>query len=94
MWNQALGLTKAVGVDAGLFPGGRIAWGEGRINILPKEVIIDGVKRDKFTIHGGWEPGSIGCIDLGDNESDFFKFVEKYRNKQDSIPLSVKYKNH
>ena len=88
-------VNRAYGVvGRGLFPGGKNSWGEGRIDILPKEVVVDGVKRNGFTIHGGKNPGSAGCIDLVDNDSDFFKFVEKYRGKQDSIPLSVKYKRY
>lgn len=49
--------------------------------------------RKGFTIHGGGEPGSAGCIDLLDNDDDFFNFIEQYRDTLNEIPLKVDYSN-
>ena len=73
------------------FPGGSVAWGRGRVPIYPQEVVVDNVKRGGFTIHGGTEPGSAGCIDLTNQEEKFFKEIEKYKKITDSIPLRVNY---
>lgn len=77
----------------GSMPGGRPAWGEGHVQINPTEVEVDGVKRGGFTIHGGNTPGSSGCIDLTENDGNFFDFLEKHRGNQDSVPIFVEYPN-
>lgn len=71
--------------------GGIPAWGAGHVSINPNKIDVDGIKRDNFTIHGGWDAESGGCIDLTDQDERFFKFLEKHRNTQDSIPIFVKY---
>lgn len=43
--------------------GGDIAWGPYHWDITPKKG-TNTFGRKNFTIHGGWIPGSIGCIDL------------------------------
>lgn len=77
--------------NLGKFPGGEDSWGRGKIEINPREVNVDGIKRDNFTIHGGKTPGSKGCIDLTKYDNQFFDFLEKHRKDQDSIPIFVKY---
>lgn len=44
-------------------PGGEVAWGPYHWDITPKNG-TETWGRDGFTIHGGWGPGSAGCIDL------------------------------
>jgi hypothetical protein len=78
-------------VGRGLFPGGRCSWGIGRVWIYPREVWIANVMRDNFSIHGGAEQGSRGCIDLTDLDRNFFEDLEKYRGNLTTIPLVVKY---
>lgn len=85
-WNQLKGMF-----GRGYFPGGKYSWGEGKINIYPYKVDVDGVERGNFTVHGGEDPGSAGCIDLMGNDVDFFKFIEKYRGELDRIPITVSY---
>ena len=35
-------------------------------------------RRDNFSIHGGWWPGSAGCIDLTENMADFTQWLKKH----------------
>lgn len=71
----------------GQWPDGVPAWGHTRVPIqihgLPA-----GINRSGFFIHGGWSPGSAGCIDLGSNESSFFNYLS---GQNETIPLTVKY---
>jgi len=85
------GVTGAIGIPLGEFPGGTIAWGVGRVWIQPKQVVVGGVLRDNFSIHGGTESGSAGCIDLTSNDRKFFDELTKYRGNITKIPLTVKY---
>lgn len=82
-------------LKAGTRPGGTTSWGNGLIDIYPNQVEVDynGNKtiRDNFTIHGGCEPGSAGCIDLLDNDDDFFDFVDRNKGNLDSVALKVDY---
>ncbi|MFI3320946.1 MAG: DUF2778 domain-containing protein [Rikenellaceae bacterium] len=79
----------------GTRPGGTTSWGNGLIDIYPNEVEVDyngkKIKRDKFTIHGGTEPGSAGCIDLLDNDEEFFDFIDTNKGNLDSVALKVDY---
>ncbi|MFI3268529.1 MAG: hypothetical protein R3Y51_07440 [Rikenellaceae bacterium] len=70
-------------------PGGKYSWGAGLIDI--KADSTNDTKRSGFTIHGGCEPGSAGCIDLLDNDDDFFDFIDKNKDSITSIPLKVNY---
>ena len=79
------------GIGRGEMPGGERAWGIGRVWIYPKSVSIDGVIRKNFSIHGGTEPGSAGCIDLTSNDSKFFETLEIHRKKDTKIRLLVEY---
>ena len=45
-------------------------------------------ERNGFSIHGGARFGSAGCIDLADNDLDFFEKLKKYG--RDMI-INVKY---
>ena len=79
------------GLKFSSFPGGTWAWGRGRVPIYPNETVVDGVKRGGFTIHGGSDPGSAGCIDLTDYDMKFLKELGRYKRVTDSIPLKVDY---
>jgi len=78
-------------IGRGTFKGGTTAWGIGRVWIYPQQVNVDGVIRDNFSIHGGAEPGSAGCIDLTNNDRNFFDELTQYRGNIEKIPLTVKY---
>ncbi len=58
-------------IGLGGWPGGVDSWGEQRAWIYPlKETVTYG--RGGFSIHGGEEPGSAGCIDLTVYSNQFF----------------------
>ena len=78
----------------GHWPGSRISWGSQRAWLKPEEVVIDGVKRDKLSIHGGAEYGSAGCIDLRHNAAAFFDALKYYLQNIPSkkVKLIVKYR--
>jgi len=75
----------------GTMRGGERSWGVGRIWILPSSVTIDGITRNDFSIHGGYEAGSAGCIDLTDNDEEIFNKIESYRMRTTKVKLIVKY---
>ena|GEM_PF-3483747 len=90
---------KITGQKRGTFPGGRYAWGNGRIDINPDEVISPrsdnpfdiGVKRKGFTIHGGMDAGSAGCIDLMGGFDLFRDLLFEKKGASDDIYLKVDY---
>lgn len=73
-----VGWTTKV-TDSGAWPGSSMSWGSSRVWLEPaKETNTYG--RDNFSIHGGWAPGSAGCIDMTSNIKNFvalFEFVGK-----------------
>lgn len=77
---KGLSFTQLLGKKYGSFPGGIDSWGFGRIPIEPKSVVIDGVTRTGFTIHGGNDAGSAGCIDLMRGETLFFSKMKQHTN--------------
>ena len=72
----------------GRWPGGPISWGIGRVWITP--LIANTYERGGFAIHGGYYPGSAGCIDITNNDFRFFNVLERYNNLND-IPLTIRY---
>lgn len=74
-----LGVAVILDIKKGGWPGSYYSWGNSRVWLEPsKETNTYG--RDKFSIHGGWAPGSIGCIDLTSQMQNFvalFKFIDK-----------------
>ncbi|MDE6481409.1 MAG: DUF2778 domain-containing protein [Alphaproteobacteria bacterium] len=69
------------------WPGGEHGWGKHRVWLEPsKETNTFG--RDGFSIHGGEEPGSAGCIDLTSEMPGFADWFEK--NGKDLI-IKVEY---
>ncbi len=80
------GLIVGIG-NIGTWPGSLYSWGSSRISLeASKET--NTYNRGGFYIHGGWEPGSNGCIDLTSQMGDFTKWFEK--NGHDLI-ITVKY---
>jgi RHS repeat-associated protein len=90
MVGTVLAPTMLFGKKYGAFPGGSSAWGMARLEINPHSVNIDGVIRSGFTIHGGEDPGSAGCIDLLRGEVSFFAWLQKYSSPND-VKLFVDY---
>ena len=72
-------------VGRGLFPKSVPAWGTERAALVPGSRPTNG--RDNFFIHGGLEPGSVGCIDLGPNEKAYFDAVRSTGGAQESVAL-------
>lgn len=69
------------------WPGGESSWGKHRIWLHPR----DGTNtygRSGFSIHGGDDPGSAGCVDLTTHISDF---VSKFRSHGKDLILWVQY---
>ena len=83
--------TKALGGFGkfGKFPGGRGAWGNSKISLLPREG-QEMYGRSGFTIHGGKRPGSAGCIDLT-NQND--AFTDLFKKIGRDLKLTVKYRD-
>jgi len=74
----------------GGWPGGSFAWGEQRAWITP----LTGTNtygRGGFSIHGGYEPGSAGCIDLVGNVVPFFNTLQSTPGGNGMIMLNVRY---
>jgi hypothetical protein len=69
--NDILGM-----IGKGQWPGTIWAWGTQRAFLAP-DASTDTLGRSDFSIHGGWQPGSHGCIDLGPNEDAYFTAVRR-----------------
>ena len=69
------------------FPGGRKSWGNSKVVLEPSNQ-NNMLGRANFTIHGGKEPGSRGCIDLTNYMDNFTNWFTN--NKKDLI-IKVKY---
>ena len=74
-------------VGRGTWRGGTYSWGNSRVWLEPAKE-TNTFDRSGFSIHGGAEPGSAGCIDLTDQIDGFTKWFEN--NKKDVI-LKVVY---
>ena len=69
------------------WPGGERGWGKNRVWLEPsKETNTFG--RNGFSIHGGEEPGSAGCIDLTNEMPDFANW---FKNNGKDLIIKVKY---
>jgi hypothetical protein len=69
------------------WPGGTSSWGRHRIWLHPKKGTLT-FGRGGFSIHGGDDPGSAGCIDLTTNMP---YFVQKFLAFGKDLNLQVKY---
>jgi len=82
-WQQIRGL-----VGKGPWPGGTRSWGNHRFWLTP-EAKTDTFGRDNFSIHGGWIPGSAGCIDLTNEMDEFADLMQALG--QDEVEVRVDY---
>jgi len=81
-------IDRALGaIGRGKWPGGYRSCGSGRIWLTPA-IGTDTLSRSGFSIHGGTDYGSQGCIDLARQFSAFAKQFQAYG--RDMI-LEVKY---
>lgn len=80
-------LDAAMGtVGRGRFPKSLPAWGTERAALVPKSAPTNG--RGNFFIHGGVEPGSAGCIDLGPNEKAYFDAIRSTGESSHDVIVS------
>jgi hypothetical protein len=71
----------------GGWPGGESSWGRHRIWLSPKAG-TETHGRSGFSIHGGSDPGSAGCIDMTSNMESFTRMFREYGQ---DLELTVKY---
>ena len=83
-----VGWSRLLSEDlGGKWPGSEYSWGSSRVWLEPsKETNTYG--RDDFSIHGGWVPGSAGCIDLTSNMDNFVALFDYIEN---DLIIRVKY---
>lgn len=83
-----IGWSRLLNEDlGGKWPGSEYSWGSSRVWLEPsKETNTYG--RDDFSIHGGWVPGSAGCIDL---TSDMDNFVALFDYIGNDLIIKVEY---
>jgi hypothetical protein len=87
--SRAANLLGQFGI--GNWKGGERSWGGERVFIHPDQVDVSGTTRNGFSIHGGYTPGSAGCIDVTNNTPVFFGALRYYSGAQDIIYLQVSY---
>ena len=77
--DAVFGVAAIIGEQIGSWPGSYYSWGNSRVWLEPsKETNTYG--RDDFSIHGGWVPGSAGCIDLTSNMDNFVALFDYIGN--------------
>lgn len=87
-WGSVKGLAwLRSNIGIGPWPGGTDSWGEHRIWLKPSNE-TNTYGRGGFSVHGGTEPGSQGCIDLTGQMNSFANWFIK--NDSD-VFLHVKY---
>jgi len=83
VWNWAAGnLHKKL--RKGKWPGGKIGWGTWRVWLAPAGADVG--LRKLFSIHGGMDWGSAGCIDLRFQINNLQRDYEAYASKYD-VPM-------
>lgn len=80
-------ISKGFGKNLGPWSGATPSWGKHRVWLKPYKT-TNTYGRSNFSIHGGWEPGSAGCVDLTDGMDDFNK---NYQDYGANLKLRVKY---
>lgn len=88
-WAPLSAFQKILGYSGagGQWQGGVGAWGQHRVWLEP-EPGTETFGRDNFSIHGGADPGSAGCIDMLYNAPEFFEY---FRNSGKDLKLVVDY---
>jgi len=76
--------------NKGQWPGGTVAWGHTRVPVRTAPSTYLGGRSGNYFIHGGFNPGSRGCIDLTSSNQSFFNYLS---GQNEVIPLYVKYPN-
>ena len=75
-----IGWARLLSEDlGGKWPGSEYSWGNSRVWLEPSKE-TDTYGRDDFSIHGGWVPGSAGCIDLISNIDNFVALFDYIGN--------------
>ncbi len=65
--------------NAGTWPGSLYSWGASRVKLESSQQ-TNTYGRGGFYIHGGWVPGSAGCIDLTSNMDNFVALFDYIGN--------------
>ena len=65
--------------NAGTWPGSLYSWGASRVKLESSQQ-TNTYGRGGFYIHGGWVPGSAGCIDLTSNIDNFVALFDYIGN--------------
>ena len=88
-YGTGIGIANFFGanIDRGRWNGGPFSWGLKRVWLQPDEA-NQMYGRDKFSIHGGFNKGSAGCIDIPWQTDDLSDYLD---NCQNSVPVYVKY---
>lgn len=73
--------------NAGTWPGSLYSWGTSRVKLESSQQ-TNTYGRGGFYIHGGWVPGSAGCIDL---TSDMDNFVALFDYIGNDLIIKVEY---
>ncbi|CCG40686.1 L,D-transpeptidase family protein [Magnetospirillum molischianum] len=71
----------------GAWPGSVPVWGTERVWLEPSKG-TDTKGRDNFSVHGGWQPGSAGCVDLTGKMGEFAGY---FRNLGKDVTVRVRY---
>lgn len=79
---------KLIAPVGGPWSGDTAAWGKRRLWLKPS-ASTNTFGRDNFSIHGGWTPGSAGCIDLTSEMDDFADLMQALG--QDEVDVQVDY---
>ena len=85
--DAVLGVAAIVGEQIGSWPGSYYSWGSSRVWLEPSKE-TDTYGRDDFSIHGGWNLGSAGCIDMTGQINAFTSWLESTGN---DLIVHVKY---
>ena len=87
-WDAAVGATTGIlGINRGKWKGSLPAWGMRRIWLEPDSK-TNTYGRKGFTIHGGWNKGSAGCIDIPWQTGELSDYMD---DCQESVPVYVNY---
>ncbi len=73
--DAVLGVAAIVGKQIGSWPGSYYSWGGSRVWLEPSKE-TQTYDRDDFSIHGGWNLGSAGCIDMTGQINAFTSWLE------------------
>lgn len=87
MGNRSNAEKLAAELGRTAWPGGESSWGRHRIWLDPADG-TETYRRSGFSIHGGDDPGSAGCVDL---TNSLEKFIIEFRKHKRDMLLEVVY---